>query len=394
MLLYVSCARFGAISIMKTTAHSRQPGERFCDHLHACLLGIAIGDGMGAPVEGLTSTEIARRFPTWDWNSFLPTQEWAPKGHGRITDDTLMTEALMRAYSSARGHLDAFGFRDHLLPEMCETRVWVPELQREMPIIERLNNIERYTLIRLRHVGIEPRIAGVGNILNCGIAMFIMPVGAVNAGDPRAAYHEAAELGMAEGHCFAVEGAATLAAAYAAALGARSTIDKVITATMDLARDGTAAAIDACCAATDPEDSLPTWIERVLQAVMPYTNCMHDGEPGGRKKSVSRNLPDPRRCFEEVPVALAALRYGQGNFLTTLEAACRFGRDADSIAGMACGLCGAIGGGTTIPAGLNEASQAANDRDWLALSRDFAATCAQIREQDCIAWKARMEAWA
>ena len=70
----------------------------FDSHLLGCLLGVAIGDGMGGPIEGLTAAEIARRFPTWDWTTFLPTQEWQPKGHGRITDDTLMTEALMRAY--------------------------------------------------------------------------------------------------------------------------------------------------------------------------------------------------------------------------------------------------------------------------------------------------------
>jgi hypothetical protein len=59
-----------------------------------------------------------------------------------------------------------------------------------------------YALFRLRYAGSEPRIAGVGNGLNCAIAMFILPVGAVNAGDPYAADHEAAELGMAEAHSF------------------------------------------------------------------------------------------------------------------------------------------------------------------------------------------------
>jgi len=98
----------------------------FDSRLLGCLLGVAIGDGMGGPVEGLTATEIQRRFPTWDWTRFLPTQEWKPKGEGRITDDTLMTEALIRAYNAAGTHLDAYGFRDFLLPEMCDHPVWVP----------------------------------------------------------------------------------------------------------------------------------------------------------------------------------------------------------------------------------------------------------------------------
>lgn len=146
----------------------------FSDRLTGSLCGVAIGDGMGGPVEGWTPERIRERFA--DYDTFLPTTDWPPKGHGRITDDTLMTEALIRAYIAAGDHLDACGFRDFLLPEMCDRKVWVPERQQEMAIIGRLNDIERYTQYRLRHFGAEPRLAGQGNALNCAIAMFIMPV--------------------------------------------------------------------------------------------------------------------------------------------------------------------------------------------------------------------------
>lgn len=367
---------------------------RFDTHLLGSLLGVAIGDGMGGPVEGLTAAEIARRFPTWDWNTFLPTQEWKPKGHGRITDDTLMTEALMRAYIAAGDHLDAHGFRDHLLPEMCDRPVWVPEQQREMAIIERLNHIERFAVIRLRHVGADPRTAGIGNSLNCAIAMFIMPVGAVNAGDPYAAYHEAVALGHAESHSFAVEGAAVLAAAYAEALRPGATPETVIDAALTLAKDGTRAGIAAAIAATDPSDPIATWIGRVLAATAPTSNRTNASEGERTHQMGCRNVTDPRSNFEEVPVALAALRYGGGDFLRTIEAACRFGRDADSIAGMACGLCGALGGRRAIPDALVTASVEANQRDWAAMAAAFATTCRAIQARDAARWTAHTGALA
>ena len=50
-------------------------------------------------------------------------------------------------------------------------------------------------------------------MVNCGAAMYIAPVGAVNAGDPRRAYDEA--IAFASGHqeSYGLEAAAVLAAA-------------------------------------------------------------------------------------------------------------------------------------------------------------------------------------
>ena len=359
----------------------------FFDRLTGSICGLAIGDGMGGPVEGWSPQRIRERFHDWDFTTFLPTTDWAPKGHGRITDDTLMTEALIRAYGVAGAHLDATDYRDFLLPEMCDRKVWVPERQQEMAIIDRLNNIERYTRYRLRDFGAEPRLAGQGNALNCAIAMFIMPVGAVNAGDPHAAYQEAAALGMAESHSYAVEGAAALAAAYAEALADGATVDSVIHAARDLGRDGVRAAIIAAQEATDPTDSTDRWIERVRGAMVSFdvhSDTLPLEQVAASAQQQVRNLPDPRGCFEEMPVALAALRYGQGDFLRTLRTAVSYGRDADSIAGMACGLCGGLVGQSGIPEKLITASHQANRRDWPAMAKNFTQVICTIWTADRI----------
>lgn len=174
---------------------------------------------MGAPVEGWSPERIQQRFGTHDLKTFLPpTHSGDPatgKGDGRITDDTLMIEALIRAYQKAGMHLDAYGYEQFVLPEIATTPVWVPERQREMPILERLWWPEKFPWMRLVHGHADPRQAGVGNCVNCGVAMWTMPVGAMNAGDPEGAYAEATALGLAHNESFAIEAAGVMAAGFA-----------------------------------------------------------------------------------------------------------------------------------------------------------------------------------
>ena len=81
--------------------------------------------------------------------------------------------------------------------------------------------------------------------MNCGVAMWMMPVGAVNAGDPLAAYNEAVALGLAHNESYAVEAGAVMAAAAAEAFSADATIASVLDTVQWIARDGTRNAIEA-----------------------------------------------------------------------------------------------------------------------------------------------------
>lgn len=358
------------------------------DKLAGALYGVAIGDGMGAPVEGWAPEQIRDRFPAHDFTTFLPvTHDGDPllgKGDGRITDDTLMTEALIRAYGQCGRHLDAYGFRDYLVPEFTKTCVWVPERGKDMALLERLNWIERYTVMRLTGFGAYPRHAGIGNSINCGVAMYIMPVGAVNAGDAESAFREAVALAMAETDTYAVEGAAVLAAAYAEGFGPGAGIETVCTCARASARDGTRDAVECALAATRPGDDLPAFIRSVRQAIEPFdpkTCVAPDGSGRGNADQPSRLL-----SIEEVPVALAALAYGAGDFVKTLRAAVCYGRDCDSIAGMACGLYGALFGASALPEPLREASDRANRRDYRDMARGFETTVRAIHRTDAAAF--------
>lgn len=76
--------------------------KRNADHFRGCLIGGALGDALGAPVEFLSHAEIERRYGTGGIQELKP----APSGKAVITDDTQMTiftaEGILRA--AARGN--------------------------------------------------------------------------------------------------------------------------------------------------------------------------------------------------------------------------------------------------------------------------------------------------
>ncbi len=162
----------------------------FGDRVAAAHASFAIRDAMAGEWERWSTAEIARRFGTGDFTVFTPPLEVRPpdrpgKGDGRITDDTLEAEALMRAYASHGGHLDANAYVSAFLPEVAERAVWVPERGTTEPLLQRpLWWPERYAYHRNAINRVDPRLAGQGNWLNQGLAAFVWPIGAINAGDP------------------------------------------------------------------------------------------------------------------------------------------------------------------------------------------------------------------
>lgn len=365
------------------------------EKIAGALYGLSIGDAMGGPVEKWPAEKVARTFS--DVHSFLPVthggDESMGKGNGRFTDDTLMTEALVRAYNRCQNHMDSYDFEEFMLPEMAQTKVWVPERQAFMTILERLYWPEKYPWIRLVINNAEPRNAGVGNRVNCGVAMYIMPVGAVNAADSAAAYQEAASLAIAHNESFAVEAAAVLAAAGATAFTNGATIDAVVENAFSVARDGTKKAIEAVLEAVNVNLTLTDFIEHVRSAVAPFDQrptYLPDDQSFsciGIRADVGR--PSRESCIEELPVALAALKYGDGDFYKTIEASVFYGRDCDSIAGMSCSLYGAIYGVDAIPLSLRKGVDAANRRDFSAVAATFTRTVENIYEKDNVRFEER-----
>jgi ADP-ribosylglycohydrolase len=360
---------------------------RLLDKTVGCLVGAAVGDALGGATETALPEQIRARYGGWvdgvappyhaDWATARPLTPYH-KGDGHITDDTLMTHALVRAYERKRDHLDAYDVAELLVPDLLERVVQVPDMERRTVTFHRLAAAERWLVTRLHYAHADPREAGVGNVVNCGAAMYAAPVGVVNAGDPAGAYAEAVEITGAHQHSYGREAAGVLAAAVAAAMTPGASIADVVAACLDLARDGTRAAIDAVVKEAQGYDDWRAAIGPLRAAVAPYDTVGEDY----RNPGLGARRPSRLHAIEELPVALGMLVVARGQYRPAVLGAVNYGRDADSTATMAGAIAGALGGAAVVPAEWSEAVAEASQTDLAAPARALAEVAVEIFAAD------------
>lgn len=375
------------------------------DRAVAVITGAAVGDALGGATEGWTPEQIEQRYdgrvrgivPPYypDWRTARPIAPYH-KGDGHVTDDTLMTRALVEVYAARRAHLDAYAVAEDLVPRMIGEPTWVPELEAEALILQRVFLAEKWLVARLHYGHVDPREAGVGNIVNCGAAMYMAPVGVVNAGDPAAAYAEAIDVAGAHQSSYGREAAGVFAAAVAAAVTPGASVADVAAAARDLAHDGTADALDAVAAAVAgvrvpaSDEDERALARLVREAVAPYDSV----GPEYRNMSADARRPSRTKSIEELPVALGLLAAHAGDYRGAVLAAVNYGRDADSIAVMAGALAAGLGGTAVVPAEWVDAVEQASRMDLRATGRALAGAAAEVLAADAARARARADALA
>ncbi|HUN38585.1 MAG TPA: ADP-ribosylglycohydrolase family protein [Trebonia sp.] len=338
------------------------------DKAVGALSGAAVGDALGGATEGWSPEQIRERHGGWvtgivgpfyeDWRDARPIAPYH-KGDGHVTDDTLMTHALVEVYAKRRTHLDAYAIADDLVPLLVQGRRWIPELEAEALLLQRIFLAEKWLVTRLHYGHADPREAGVGNIVNCGAAMYMTPVGVVNAADPAAAYAEAIDVAGAHQSSYGREAAGVFAAAVAAAMAPDATAESVLAAALELAHDGTRHAIRAVAAVARDHSDWRTAIPALRAAIAPYDLVGDDYRAPG----LDARRPSRTKAIEELPVALGFLLVARGQYLDAVLGAVNYGRDADSIATMAGAIAGALGGVAAVPARLRQAVSQASRLD-------------------------------
>ncbi|MEU6475744.1 ADP-ribosylglycohydrolase family protein [Streptomyces sp. NPDC047017] len=356
------------------------------ERITGALVGAAVGDALGGPVEGWSPDQIAQRHGgrvrgivgPWHGDEWRTARPIAPyhKGDGHVTDDTLMTHALIRVYARVRDHLDAYGVAGHLVPDLMTNPRWIPELEAEALPLHRVFLAEKWLVARLHYGHVDPREAGVGNIVNCGAAMYMAPVGLVNAAHPRGAYAEALDIAGAHQSSYGREAAGVLAAAVAAACAPGATPDSVVAAALALAKDGTRTAIEKVCEVAVRHDDFEAALEPLRAAVAPYDTV----GPDYRSPSLGARRPSRLHAIEELPVALGLLVVARGDFRRAVLGAVNYGRDCDSIATMAGALAGALG--SPVPGEWAETVAGASRLDLWAPARELAAVAREVFEKD------------
>lgn len=370
------------------------------DRTAGCLVGAAVGDALGGPVEGWTPEAIAERhggrvqgivepFYKDDWRTARPIAPYH-KGDGHVTDDTLMTHALIRVYEKVRDHLDAYAVADHLVPDLIGTPRWIPELEAEALPLQRIFLAEKWIVARLHYGHVDPREAGNGNIVNCGAAMYMAPVGAVNAGNPDAAYAEALDVAGAHQSSYGREAAGVFAAAVAAAYRPGATPQSVVEETLRLAKDGTRAAIEAVCETAARYDDFEAALKPLREAVTPFDTV----GPDYRQPSLGARRPSRLHAIEELPVALGMLLVGRGDFRHTVLGSVNYGRDCDSIATMSGAIVGALYGEGAVPAEWSAEIGRASKLDLHSPAASLAAVAREVFARDMERRRAHEAAFA
>ncbi|MEV7786694.1 ADP-ribosylglycohydrolase family protein [Streptomyces sp. NPDC088106] len=330
-------------------ARTGPQGRPLDERITGALVGAAVGDALGGPVEGYSPEQIAERHGgrvhgivgPWNGDAWRTARPIAPyhKGDGHVTDDTLMTHALVRVYATVRDHLDAYAVAGHLVPDLMTNPRWIPELEAETIPLHRIFLAEKWLVARLHYGHIDPREAGTGNIVNCGAAMYMAPVGLVNAAHPAAAYAEALDVAGAHQSSYGREAAGVFAAAVAAACAPGATADSVVAASLSLAKDGTRDAIEKVCEAASRHTDFESALRPLREAVAPYDTV----GPDYRSPSLGARRPSRLHSVEELPVALGMVVVAGGDFRHAVLGAVNYGRDCDSIATMAGAVTGALG---------------------------------------------------
>lgn len=353
------------------------------DRARGALVGAAVGDALGGPVEGWTPDQIVERHGgrvhgivgPWheDWRTARPIAPYH-KGDGHVTDDTLMTHALVRVYEAVRDHLDAYAVAEHLVPDLMTNPRWIPELEAEALPLQRIFLAEKWIVTRLHYAHVDPREAGSGNIVNCGAAMYMAPVGIANAGNPAGAYAEALDIAGAHQSSYGREAAGVFAAAVAAACVPGATAASVVDTALSLAKDGTRAAIAAVREVASGHRDFESALAPLRAAVAPYDSV----GPDYRAPSLDARRPSRLHAIEELPIALGMLLVADGRYETAVLGAVNYGRDCDSIATMAGAIAGALGGESVVPAAWAKQVAEASRLDLHAPAEALAAVAREI----------------
>jgi len=351
------------------------------------LAGAAVGDALGGAAEGNTPEAIQERYDGFiqgivppflpDWRNARPIAPYH-KGDGHITDDTLMTTALVEVYDTVRDHLDAFAIADHLVPLLIGEKRWIPEFESEALLLQRIFLAEKWLVARLHYGHIDPREAGVGNIVNCGATMYAGPVGIVNAGNPDAAYAEGIEIAAPHQSSYGREAAGVFAAAVAEAMRPGADVGSVVATALRLAKDGTRDAIEAVAEAASGLTDWRGGLAVLRAAVEPFDTV----GPQYRAPAKDARIPSRTKSIEELPIALGMLIATGGEYREAVLGAVNYGRDSDSIAVMAGSIAGALSGLDAVPAEWIDAVNEGSRIDVTATGPVIAAVAREVWAKD------------
>lgn len=279
------------------------------------MAGLAIGDAIGRPVEGMSAEQIREKYGSVkDFVNLTP-------GGSDDTEYALLTGSAILKYGKS---ISASQFADFWIEKVCAQKgAFAGAGFSEMNAIHNLRK------------GLRPPFSGQHNhAWSDGLAMRVAPIGVVSKGN----LDLAKSLAIADGEVShageGIHSGVVIAVAISAAMGGVSNVE-----CFDLA-----------------SKSIPTdsWTWRLLAIAREIVDESRERPVHEIADLLLKDIAIHEYFYadlapEAVALAMAAVLYGDGDYARTLLFAVNLGRDADTIAAMAGAVAGAIAGYESIP---------------------------------------------
>lgn len=289
------------------------------------LIGGAIGDALGAPVEGWYFHEIRSKYGKME--HFMPfDNNYSTGAPGCITDDTTLRHYLCLAIIEKGGRVTPDDFARMWLKKLNPKRLWTNE---------------RIVLQKLQ-AGMNPWDSGRGTIPAGCATMAIAPIGIVNIGDPEQAYQDAFNIASLNQDGVDRDAAATVAAAVAYALLPDATVEGVLETMFRCSSFVVKRALLLTMDLAYASRSVDEFAEKFYQKMLDWT------WPSPPDKGWNKDHYFSGSSLEIVPVAAAILYLCKGEVNSCIIEGASFGRDCDTIANVVGHLAGALRGASAI----------------------------------------------
>jgi ADP-ribosylglycohydrolase len=288
--------------------------EQWYKRVYGCLIGLSVGDALGAPTEGLALEEIREKY---GWISDFVNDD--PVG----TDDTeysMLTAKIILKYGNKLNYGDM-------------TREWTKYLVSQEGGFKGGGFSEVEAIFNLRK-GLAAPATGVDNhqMWSDGVAMRISPIGIYCAGNPE----EAARLAEIEARVSHDRDGVYCGQAVAASVAYAMTGNdwqKVIETGISYI----------------PKDS---WTYRKINEAVEigskYTNVQDAIEELYNKISIFY-YPWADMGPEAIPLAYGVFAAAKGEYIPAVLGGVNIGRDSDTIAAMNGAMAGALHGADSVP---------------------------------------------
>jgi ADP-ribosylglycohydrolase len=304
------------------------------DKVYGCLIGGAIGDALGAPVEGWYYTDIREKYGKV--RDFMTFEKGYSGGRpGAVTDDSVLRHYMCLAIVRKGGRITPDDFAQIWLKELNPDRLWLNE------------KIVRQKL----QVGMNPWDTGKNQPPAGCATMAIAPVGIINAGNPAQAYQDGFNIAFINQDNVNRDAAASLAAGVAAAFLPDASIESVLDTMTEYSSELFRRSIIMTMDLAYNSDNMDQFTEKFYLKMLDWTWPSR----GWKKEKFFSGS-----SLEFVPAAMAILYLCKGDPEESIVEGASFGRDCDTIASVIGNIVGALHGAEALREDWIEISEEAN----------------------------------